>query len=152
MNTRTSLPVAIINTPSPGGLSNQTGGGQAVNQLLVTNSSANTWTAFDLSNITPGRQFLGIADHGFEATGERLVCQHGIKEHRKFRDGDGVALRRDGRMQIGEGCGVVEPIRFGHEAFEELQHPVGAIDEAAQQLVGIDAVVRPSLIQPVLRA
>ena len=58
MNTRTSLPVAIINTPSPGGLSNQTGGGQAVNQLLVTNSSANTWTSFDISQITPGRQFL----------------------------------------------------------------------------------------------
>ncbi len=58
MNTRTSLPVALINTPSPGGLSNQTGGGQAVNQLLVTNSSANTWTSFDISQITPGRQFL----------------------------------------------------------------------------------------------
>ena len=58
MNTRTSLPAALINTPSPGGLTNQTGGGQAVNQLLVTNSSANTWTAFDIGNITPGRQFL----------------------------------------------------------------------------------------------
>ena len=58
MNTRTSLPVAIINTPSPGGLTNQTGGGQAVNQLLVTNSSANTWTSFDVGNIMPGRQFL----------------------------------------------------------------------------------------------
>lgn len=58
MNTRTSLPAAIINTPNPGGLTNQTGGGQAVNQLLVTNSSANTWTAFNVGSITPGRQFL----------------------------------------------------------------------------------------------
>ena len=58
LNSRTSLPVAIINTPSPGGLSNQTGGGQAANVLLATNSSANTFTAFDLTNINPGLQFL----------------------------------------------------------------------------------------------
>ncbi len=58
INTRNSLPVALINTPSPGGLSNQTGGGQAANVLLVTNSSANTFTVFDLNNINPGLQFL----------------------------------------------------------------------------------------------
>jgi hypothetical protein len=71
MNTRTSLPAAIINTPNPGGLTNQTGGGQAVNQLLVTNASANTWTSFDVSGITPGRQFLSgpIFISEVEATG-----------------------------------------------------------------------------------
>jgi hypothetical protein len=58
INTRTSLPVALINTPSPGGLSNQTGGGQAANCLLVTNASANTFTVFDLNNISTGRPFL----------------------------------------------------------------------------------------------
>jgi hypothetical protein len=58
INTRTSLPVALINTPSPGGLSNQTGGGQAANVLVVTNSSANTFTVFDISNLTTGRPFL----------------------------------------------------------------------------------------------
>ncbi len=58
MNTRTSLPVALINTPSPGGLSNQTGGGQAANVLVATNSSANTFTAFDINNIRPGLQVL----------------------------------------------------------------------------------------------
>ena len=58
MNTRTSLPVAHHQHADPGGLTNQTGGGQAVNQLLVTNSSANTWTSFDIGNIVPGRQFL----------------------------------------------------------------------------------------------
>jgi hypothetical protein len=58
LNTRTMLPVAIINTPSPGGLSNQTGFGTSANVLLVTNSSANTLTTFDMNNVTPGRQFL----------------------------------------------------------------------------------------------
>lgn len=58
INTRNSLPVAFINTPSPGGVSNQTGGGQAANVLLVTNSSANTFTVFDLNNIATGLQFL----------------------------------------------------------------------------------------------
>ncbi len=50
--------MALINTPSPGGLSNQTGGGQAANVLVVTNSSANTFTAFDINNIRPGLQVL----------------------------------------------------------------------------------------------
>ena len=39
---------------SPGGISNQTGGGQAANVLLVTNSSANTFTTFNISSFTPG--------------------------------------------------------------------------------------------------
>jgi hypothetical protein len=58
VNSRTSIPVAIISTPTPGGLGNQTGGGQAADILLVTNASANTLTAFDMSNATPGTAFL----------------------------------------------------------------------------------------------
>ena len=58
INTRTSLPVALINTPSPGGLSNQTGGGQAANVLLATNSSANTFTVFNIASLTTGQAFL----------------------------------------------------------------------------------------------
>jgi hypothetical protein len=37
-------------------------------------------------------------------------------------------------MQIGQRLGVIEPAAFRHEAFEQLQHAIGAIDEAAQQL------------------
>jgi hypothetical protein len=58
VNTRSSLPVAIIKTPSPGGISNQTGGGQAANVLCVTNSSANTLTIFDVNQIRTGTTFL----------------------------------------------------------------------------------------------
>lgn len=58
VNSRTSIPVAILQTPSPGGISNQTGGGQAANVVVVTNASANTLTTFDVSNVTPGTNVL----------------------------------------------------------------------------------------------
>ncbi len=58
VNTRTSIPVAIIETPQPGGISNQTGGGQAANVLAVTNSSANTLTIFDINNVSPGLDYI----------------------------------------------------------------------------------------------
>jgi hypothetical protein len=58
VHSRTSIPVAVLSTPTPGGLSNQTGGGQAANVLLATNRTANTMTIFDLSNQTPGTTFL----------------------------------------------------------------------------------------------
>jgi hypothetical protein len=58
VNTRTMLPVALINTPTPGGVSNQTGGGSAANVLLVTNASANTYTVFNIGGIAPGQAFL----------------------------------------------------------------------------------------------
>jgi hypothetical protein len=71
INTRTSLPVAILNTPSPGGLSNQTGGANAANLLMVTNSSANTITAFQIGGFFPGLQFLNgpIYIHSVRPTG-----------------------------------------------------------------------------------
>jgi hypothetical protein len=58
INTRTSMPVAIIKTDNPGGISNQTGGGQAAEILCVTNSSRGTFRVFSVGNITVGRQFL----------------------------------------------------------------------------------------------
>jgi hypothetical protein len=58
VNTRTSLPVAIVNTPTPGGISGSFDPVDGANVLLVTNSSANTITIFDLSNVTPGNAFL----------------------------------------------------------------------------------------------
>ena len=51
-------------------------------------------------------------------------------------------------MKIGERRCVIEPCGFGHEAFDKLQHAVGAVDKATQQLVGIDARLRAALIQP----
>ena len=55
-------------------------------------------------------------------------------------------------MQIGQRLGVIEPVDLGHEALDQLQHAVGAVDEAAQQLPRIDARLRAALIEPALGA
>ncbi len=57
IQTKNMIPVALINTPSPGGIACQTAN-QGAKVLLVTNSSANTFTAYSLGNVTPGAQFL----------------------------------------------------------------------------------------------
>ncbi len=58
VNSRTSIPVAIIDTPQPGGVGNNTGFGTAANVLVVSNSSANTLTTFDLGYVNPGTTFI----------------------------------------------------------------------------------------------
>lgn len=58
VDSRWSLPVALINTPQPGGISVATGGTSSPNVLTVTNSSANTLTVFDVRQVTPGFTFV----------------------------------------------------------------------------------------------
>ena len=58
VNSRTSIPVALIDTPQPGGVGNNTGFGAAANVLVVSNSSANTLTTFDLGYVQPGSSFI----------------------------------------------------------------------------------------------
>ena len=55
-------------------------------------------------------------------------------------------------MQVGQRLAVVEPADLRHEALDQLQHAVGAIDEAAQQLPRIDAGLRAALVEPGLGA
>jgi len=57
LNTRTGIPVALINSPTPGGIAVQVGSG-SIDSLLVTNSGANTFTAFNVGSLTPGTRFL----------------------------------------------------------------------------------------------
>jgi hypothetical protein len=57
IDSRTSVPVALINTATPGGIACQTAStGQ--NVLCVTNTSANLWVAYSIGALTPGTQFL----------------------------------------------------------------------------------------------
>lgn len=51
------MPVALISTPTPGGIACHTHR-SLQSTLFVTNSSANTYTVFDVSNQTPGSAFL----------------------------------------------------------------------------------------------
>ena len=57
LNTRNGVPVALIDSPSPGGIAVQVGNGSQ-NVLLVTNSGANTFTGYDIGSLTPGTAFL----------------------------------------------------------------------------------------------
>ena len=57
LNTRTGIPVALINSPSPGGIAVQVGSG-SIDSLLVTNSGANTFTAYNIGSLIPGTRFL----------------------------------------------------------------------------------------------
>src|SRR3546814_17766236 len=75
-----------------------------------------------------------------------------IEIDRDLRDTDAVPLGRDGRMQVGQRLGVIEPGAFGHEAFDELEQTIGAIDEAAQDLARLDAALRLAFLEPALGA
>ena len=55
-------------------------------------------------------------------------------------------------MEIGQRLGITEPLDLGYEAFEELQHAVSAVDEAAKEFVRIDAGLLATFIEPALRA
>ncbi len=57
INSRNGVPVALIDSPSPGGIAVQVGNG-SIDSLLVTNSGANTFTAFNIGGMTPGTAFL----------------------------------------------------------------------------------------------
>lgn len=57
INTRNSIPVALINTPSPGGIG-LAAANNSTDILVATNTAANTFTAFSLSGVAPGQQFL----------------------------------------------------------------------------------------------
>jgi hypothetical protein len=49
-------------------------------------------------------------------------------------------------VQIGHRLGVIEPADLGHEAFDQVEHPVAAIGEALEQLPRMDAAGGPALI------
>ena len=51
-------------------------------------------------------------------------------------------------MQVGQGLAVIEPVGLGHEAFDQREHPVGAVDEAVERRAPVGAVVSAALIEP----
>lgn len=55
-------------------------------------------------------------------------------------------------MQIGQRLAVIEPAALRHEAFDELEHAVGAVDEGRQYLARIDARLLAALVEPAFRA
>ena len=45
-------------------------------------------------------------------------------------------------MQVGQRLAVIEPGGLGHEAFDQREHAVGAVDEAGERRAPVGAVVR----------
>jgi hypothetical protein len=87
-----------------------------------------------------------------QPAGQILVGEDRVEMHRRFGDAHALTPRRDAGMQVGERLGIVEPLGLGHEAFDQREHAVGAIDEARQARAPIGALARVSLIEPSLGA
>src|SRR5207245_9300900 len=51
---------------------------------------------------------------------------------------------RDRRVKIGQGLEVGEPRGLRNESLDKLQHAVGPVDEAIEELMGIDAALAGS--------
>ncbi len=49
-------------------------------------------------------------------------------------------------MQVGQRIGVGQPGRLRHEALDQVQHPVGSVDEAAHHLARIRALLAGAVL------
>ncbi|MNK95248.1 hypothetical protein D3C87_1154770 [compost metagenome] len=95
---------------------------------------------------------MEIAKTRFEATGKRLIGQQHVELHRCFGNADAMALGRYGGMQVSQRVGIIEPHHFRHETFDQVQHPVGAVDKTFQQFLRIDAGAFAALVKPAFHA
>ena len=91
---------------------------------------------------------MRVAQARLQAARERLIGQQRIEMHRRLRHADTLLTGRDRGMEIGERGWVIEPGGFGNEALDELEDAVGAIEEAAQQFMRIDARLCTAFIEP----
>ena len=55
-------------------------------------------------------------------------------------------------MEVGQGVAVIEPGDLGHEAFDQTQEPVRAVDEQVEQFLGVDALLGLALVEPAFGA
>src|SRR3954454_19287701 len=91
---------------------------------------------------------MRLAQARLQAARERLIGQQRIEMHRRLRNTDTLLTGRDRGMEIGERGRVIEPGGLGHEAFDELEDAVCAIEKAAQQFVRVDARLRTPFVKP----
>src|SRR5437660_12088410 len=88
-----------------------------------------------------------------EPAREGFVGQERVQMHGCLGRAHAMALGRNGRVEIGQGLAVGKPCGLWNESFDELQHPVGAVDETIEELAGIEtARVRSPLVEPALSA
>ena len=95
---------------------------------------------------------MRAAEPRLEAAGQILVDQDGVEMHRRLGHAHALAAGRNAGMQVGQRLGIIEPLGLGHEAFDQREHPVGAVDESGQRRAPIGAILRAVLIEPGLGA
>ena len=72
-----------------------------------------------------------------EAASQWLIREQCIEIHRDLGHPNAVALRRQTGVQICQRLRVIQPGAFRHKALDQLQHPIGAVDESAQHFAGV---------------
>lgn len=93
-----------------------------------------------------------VAKARFKPTGQWQVGQQRIEIDGCLRDAHAMALGRDRRMQVGQRLAVIEPAAFRHEAVEQGEHALGAVDKGAHDFVGIYPGLIAPLVEPRLGA
>ena len=94
---------------------------------------------------------MRIAQHRLEAAGQRLIGQHARRDTSEFRArGRAGAWSRQSNADR-SAFPRHRATAFGHEAFDELKHAVGAVDEAALDFarIGISVAIA-SLVEETL--
>ena len=95
---------------------------------------------------------MRVAKARLQPAGQRLVGEQRVEVHGHLGHAHAMAVGRDGGMEIGQRRAVIHPTALGHEAVEQGQHAVGAVDEAAQQLPRVHACFLAALVKPCLGA
>ena len=95
---------------------------------------------------------MRAAEPRLEPAGQLLVDQDRIEIHRRLGDAHALAPGRDAGVQIGQRLGVIEPAALGHEALDQREHAIGAVDEAGERRAPVGAVASAALIEPGLGA
>ena len=80
-----------------------------------------------------------IAKAWLQPAGQRLISQQRVEIDRRLGNTDAMTFRRNAGMEVSQRLAIIEPRAFRHEAVEQRDNAIGAIGEAAQNLMRIDA-------------
>src|SRR3546814_8206974 len=92
-----------------------------------------------------------VAQLRLESAGQWVVGQQRVEINRRLGHADALALGRNRAVQKGQRLAIVEPVDFGHEAFDQMQNAVAAIEETLEQRFRIDAAFGAPFVKPILR-
>ena len=79
---------------------------------------------------------------GFEAAGEGLIGQYGIKEDWKFRCRYRMAFGRNGRVEIGQRLVVAEVMDFSEAGRQKVEDPCSVLFERFEALAPCLSILR----------